>query len=155
MRDLNSKARDLNDHIQAVMRRMRVVDAKASASPTHQLGSRHELYVIEYLGSQGPCIMSDLARYLMVALNTVTNVVDSLVSKGFVRRERSEVNRRKVWVHLTPEGQACYQAHLAEHLEMAKTLLSALNPDEQDIFLVLMRKIGRAADLSQNEAEAG
>jgi hypothetical protein len=38
---------------------------------------------------------------------------------------------------------------------MAKTLLSALNPDEQDIFLVLMRKIGRVANLSRNEAEAG
>jgi DNA-binding MarR family transcriptional regulator len=155
MYDQTVKARDLNDHIQAVMRRMRVVDAVSASSPTHQLGSRHELYVIEYLGSHGPCIMSDLARYLMVALNTVTNVIDRLVSKGFVRRERSEVNRRKVWVHLTPDGEACYQAHLAEHLEIAKTLLSALNPDEQDIFLVLMRKIGRAANLSRNEADAG
>jgi DNA-binding MarR family transcriptional regulator len=99
--------------------------------------------------------MSALAKYLMVAGNTVTSVVDGLERKGFVRRERSPENRRKVWVHLTDAGRAAYAAHLQEHLRMAQVLLSALNADEQQIFLVLMRKIGRAASTFQAKADVG
>ena len=45
----------------------------------------------------------------------------------------------------TTTSQDCFQEHQRLHLQMAETLLSALNPDEQQIYLVLMRKIGRAA----------
>jgi MarR family 2-MHQ and catechol resistance regulon transcriptional repressor len=96
--------------------------------------------------------MSDLAKVLLVAVNTVTSIVDGLERKGVLRRERSEVNRRKVWLHLTKAGQDCFHEHQRLHLQLAENLLSALNPDEQQIYLVLMRKIGRAAQQDDSVA---
>jgi DNA-binding MarR family transcriptional regulator len=144
MAQFSKTSRDLNEQIQAIIRQQRVVDCTMASDPLLQL-NRQELYVVEYLGSNGPCIMSDLAKFLLVAVNTVTSIVDGMERKEVLRRERSEVNRRKVWLHLTKTGQECFQEHQKLHLQMAQTLLSALNPDEQQIFLVLMRKIGRAA----------
>lgn len=144
MSSFSQNTRELNDQIQAIIRQQRVIDATMASDPLLQL-NRQELYVVEHLGSQGPCIMSDLAKYLMVAVNTVTSLIDGLERKEVVRRERSAVNRRKVWLHLTKTGQECFDEHQRVHLRMAETLLSALNPDEQTIYLVLMRKIGRAA----------
>jgi DNA-binding MarR family transcriptional regulator len=125
MAQFSKNSRDLNEQIQAIIRQQRVVDCTMASDPLLQL-NRQELYVVEYLGSNGPCIMSDLAKFLLVAVNTVTSIVDGMERKEVLRRERSEVNRRKVWLHLTKTGQECFQ-------------------DEQQIFLVLMRKIGRAA----------
>lgn len=152
MTQFSKNARDLNEEIQAIIRQQRVVDCTMASDPLLQL-NRQELYVVEYLGSSGPCIMSDLAKFLLVAVNTVTSIVDGMERKGVVRRERSEVNRRKVWLHLTKTGQDCFQEHQRLHLQMAETLLSALNPDEQQIYLVLMRKIGRAAQKYDSVAE--
>lgn len=151
MSHFSKNARDLNEQIQAIIRQQRSVDCTTASDPLLQL-NRQEQYVVEHLGSNGPCIMSDLAKVLMVAVNTVTSIVDGLERKGVVRRERSEVNRRKVWLHLTKEGQDCFQDYLKLHLHLAETLLAALNPDEQQIFLVLMRKIGRAAEQYDSSA---
>lgn len=153
MAQFSKNSRDLNEQIQAIIRQQRVVDCTMASDPLLQL-NRQELYVVEYLGSNGPCIMSDLAKYLLVAVNTVTSIVDGMERKEVLRRERSEVNRRKVWLHLTKTGQECFQEHQKLHLQMAQTLLSALNPDEQQIFLVLMRKIGRAAQQYDSTATA-
>ena len=145
MTQFSKNARDLNEQIQSIIRQQRVVDCSMASDPLLQL-NRQELYVVEFLGSNGPCIMSDLAKYLLVAVNTVTSIVDGMERKGVLRRERSEENRRKVWLHLTKTGQDCFHEHQRLHLQLAETLLSALNPDEQQIYLVLMRKIGRAAE---------
>jgi DNA-binding MarR family transcriptional regulator len=153
MTQYSKNARDLNEQIQAIIRQQRIVDCTIASDPLLQL-NRQELYVVEYIGSNGPCIMSDLARFLMVAVNTVTSIVDGLERKDVVRRERSEVNRRKVWLHLTKTGQECFAEHQKLHLQLAESLLAALNPDEQQIYLVLMRKIGRAAEQCDSQTIA-
>lgn len=141
----SDNASRLNGYITAIVRAYRVLDSRYSASPTNAL-TRQELFVVDRLGSVGPTIMSELASYLDVAVNTVTTVIDALERKELVRRVRADDNRRKVWVKLTPRGRDVHTAYLAEQHRMVKFFLSALNPDEQQIHLVLMNKIGLAAE---------
>ncbi len=105
--------------------------------------SMQELNAISIIGSEGPCIMRKIADKMRLAVSTITTIVDKLEAKGLVIRERSEEDRRIVKVSLTEKGQLVYQADLDSHLELSQAMLSTLNEDEQEILIVLLRKISR------------
>ncbi len=54
---------------------------------------------------EGPHEVGELAERLSSAPSTVTRLVDGLVKRGFVHRERDESDRRKVSASLTEEGK--------------------------------------------------
>ena len=142
MNDIEAKARELREQIHALILQHRALEASVAADPSNEL-SRHEFLAIEVLGESGPSIMRSLAEKLHLAVNTVTTLVDNLERKNLVRRERDENDRRLVWVHLTREGERVAQINLEERLRFCRSLLESLNEDEQQIYLVLMRKITR------------
>ena len=53
-----------------------------------------EVHILEFLGDGTSCMMRKLAEYLLVAVNTVTTIVDKLEQKKLVRRERDDSDRR-------------------------------------------------------------
>jgi MarR family 2-MHQ and catechol resistance regulon transcriptional repressor len=143
MTPLERKARDLRDVIQDIMQQFRVVDGAFAHGPHAEL-SLQELRVVEYLGDSGPRIMSELADFLLLAVNSVTSIVDNLETRGLARRQRSEHDRRKVQVELTERGRKLYAEAVEAKLQCFRAMLGALTTEEQDIYLVLMRKIARA-----------
>jgi DNA-binding MarR family transcriptional regulator len=46
-----------------------------------------------------------LASYLFITKATVTGILDRLESRGLVKRERNDPDRRKICVALTPKGE--------------------------------------------------
>lgn len=60
----------------------------------------------------------------------VTRIVDRLVAKGWVGRERFADDRRKVWCRVTPEGHALLE-RLDGPVERAdEEIFSGLDPDD-------------------------
>ena len=74
-------------------------------------------------------------------MSSITGIVDKLETKKVVRRSRSIEDRRIVQVVLTEEGNKVFQTAMEGHLEMVRTHLNALSPQEQDVFLALFQKI--------------
>jgi DNA-binding MarR family transcriptional regulator len=68
-----------------------------------------------------------------------------LETKGLLRRQRSAEDRRVVRVELTDAGQETYRTCVEMHLRFNRSILGTLTEDEQEIVLVLFRKIARAA----------
>lgn len=68
------------------------------------------------LCEDGRMTAGELAEHCGVADPTISKVVKSLESGGFVARETDPDNRRTVWVHLTPTGRALHDRMVA-HLE--------------------------------------
>jgi DNA-binding MarR family transcriptional regulator len=88
--------------------------------------------------------MRELSEYLNVAVNSVTGIVDGLERKGLARRVRSEQDRRAVRVELTSAGEKMKDVIVKANLGLFRSMLGALTEDEQEIFMVLFRKIARA-----------
>ncbi len=87
--------------------------------------------------------MRSLAEHLGVAVNSVTSLIDHLEKKGLVHRTRSDVDRRVINVELTESGLKAFEIVSDAKLQFHRALLSALTEDEQEIMLVLFRKIAR------------
>lgn len=103
---------------------------------------KQEMTMIEFLGKKnGPMTMSELSDSARLCLSTATGLIDGLVSKGLAVRSRSDEDRRIVQVQLTEEGRNVYEQVLQARLNMVRGMLGALDPDEQEIFVTLFRKI--------------
>lgn len=143
MTTLDRRAGDLQEVVQDILKQFQCVNAAAANGPHVELNMQ-ELRLVEFLGNEGPRMMRELAQYLTVAVNSVTSIVDNLERKSLVRRHRSEEDRRVIRVELTDSGDEIYQSLVEVNLRLFRSMLGALTEDEQEILLVLFRKIARA-----------
>jgi DNA-binding MarR family transcriptional regulator len=143
MTSLDRRAADLQEVVQDILKQFQCVNTTAANAPHAELNMQ-ELHLVEFLGNEGPRMMRELAERLSVAVNSVTSIVDNLEAKGLVRRHRSEEDRRVIRVELTPSGHETHQFLVKEQLRLFRSMLGALTDDEQEIFMVLFRKIARA-----------
>jgi DNA-binding MarR family transcriptional regulator len=143
MTTLDRRAADMQELVQDILKQFQCVNAAAANGPHVELNMQ-QLRVVEFLGNEGPRMMRELAEHLAVAVNSMTNIVDSLEQKTLVRRQRSEEDRRVIRVELTDAGREIYDSLVKEKFRLFRSMLGALTQDEQEIFLVLFRKIARA-----------
>lgn len=65
----------------------------------------------------GAATVSELAEFLQQRHNAVVALIDRAAARGFVRRERSTGDRRRVRVRLTPPGAALLRRLSSLHLQ--------------------------------------
>jgi DNA-binding MarR family transcriptional regulator len=102
-----------------------------------------EFRALEFLASATPRKTKELAEHLRLAVNSVTDIVDSLEEKGLARRRRDDADRRIVRVELTAAGRDAAGAIIAGVLDIYRAYLGALTAEEQETLLALYRKIAR------------
>lgn len=142
MDELDRKADQLRHAVLGIMHLYRVVESTIARSPQFEL-SMQELRVVEFLGDEGAKMMRELAELLLLAVNSVTTIVDNLEKKGMVRRQRPEEDRRVVLVELTERGKKTFEVAAQERKQFYRSMLGSLTEEEQEILLVLFRKVGR------------
>ena len=140
---LGGKAVELMNQLHAVVRRYLFQERTPVADDVAL--TRQEVRVIAALGRRETWTMGELAADVMLAVGSLTVIVDRLVAKGMVDRRRSATDRRVVHVTLTAAGRRRYAKRRRKRLRMARAMLAALAPHEQDTFLRLMRKIRERA----------
>ena len=125
-------------------------DARAAAFAQHSLDG-WEFDVLAALRRSGsPYALSPgkLASQTMVTSGTMTNRVDRLEARGFVRRGPDPKDRRGVRVELTDTGKKAVDGAFADLLTREHALLESLNDDERTELASLLR------DLMQQFGEA-
>jgi DNA-binding MarR family transcriptional regulator len=109
--------------------------------------SASETFVCGLLGRTGKHTMTELAVECGLALSSMTAIVDRLVGKGYVARNRDEANdRRRVFVELSEKGEKAYQDLLESEMEMIIKMMDSLKPREQDILLHVLGKATASLD---------
>jgi MarR family transcriptional regulator, lower aerobic nicotinate degradation pathway regulator len=67
-------------------------------------------FVLAGIEQGGSVSQQDLSRMFAIDPTTIVAIVDELERAGFVRRERSTVDRRRYQLHLTPAGDKALRA---------------------------------------------
>ena len=106
------------------------------------------------VGRQDCCPMSGLADAICLSLSSATGLIDRLVSKKLVKRDRSSEDRRVVQVELTEHGKTLNEEAMQGPVEFSRGLLKGLNADEQDALIGLFRKISDRIT-TEKRAKAG
>lgn len=116
--------------------------------------SKFELFALLFLDREKEATMSELVEYINCPMSTATGIVDRLVRKGFVERQRSDTDRRVVVVALTEEG-ARFAAGIKDmvfgYLNM---LMEELTEEEKQFLLGIAIKVMNSLQEKFN-AEAG
>jgi len=106
--------------------------------------SINEVHVLEAVGKTGePRTISELAADLDISLPSATVAVNKLVSKGFLEKQRGEVDGRQVLISLTKKGKTIDRVHRFFHEQMVKKVASELSDEEKQVLLRAIRNLNR------------
>lgn len=89
-----------------------------------------EMHAIHAISMYDHKSASEVAKELHLTPGTLTAMVDRLVRKGYVKRLRSEDDRRVIRLGLTKKGLVIYRAHEAFHNMMVRSFLKDLDATE-------------------------
>jgi DNA-binding MarR family transcriptional regulator len=85
-----------------------------------------------------------LARALAVTAPNITTWIDRLETRGLIRREKSETDRRSQVLKATPKGVTLVTKTTQKILEAEKAALAQLSAGEQLMLIELLHKVARA-----------
>ena len=128
--EMDEQIEDLHKAVTALMRALKIAERNIQVAHRELNFVAADIATLRYLTGHPDCMLSDLATHLGVAPTTASSVIDRLVDRGFVSRERPETNRRSVALKVTKEGHHAFGLiHAEEHATM-KLMLDALpEPD--------------------------
>ena len=109
----------LMQELEHAMRRSSALGAIFSQTVADRAGiSSSDLECLDFLNLEGRVTAGRLAEVTGLTTGAITGVVDRLEKAGFVRRERDESDRRKVFIAIVPENTAKI-GRFYEHMQRA------------------------------------
>ena len=112
--------------------------------------TKNDIHVIRAIGMNEKKNMSMIAKELAVTIGTLTISINSLVRKGYVIKERSEKDKRVVFVNLSSKGEAAFSRNEELYDQMVNSMLEDLEDNEMDILMKSLLKVNRC--IKQNKA---
>ncbi len=99
--------------------------------------SMREIHIIEAVCAQqgGDNTMTVLAAMLHVTVGSLTVAVKTLERKGYLLRQRSEVDRRRVHVIPLAPALEVEKHHRAFHVRMVSAVTEAVPPEQMDTLI--------------------
>ena len=97
--------------------------------------TNNDMHIIEAVGLSGENTMSVVAKKLGITAGSLTTSVNSLVNKKYVTRQRSEEDRRVVFLKLTEKGKRAYEHHREYHRQMTEAVISRLDENEVPVLI--------------------
>lgn len=101
----------------------------------------HEFIFLKRLSLQEPVKISDLSREMNVTASYATAVSDRLLQRGYVNRNRSEVDRRIVELTSTDKGKKLVSEMEIRKADYLLHIHSHLSIEELKILDLLLEKI--------------
>ncbi len=90
--------------------------------------SAHQASVLDHLDDVEGTSLLDLARHMGVTPSTMSLTVDRLERGGYVTRERSEEDKRRVELRLTPSGVRIKRQQKVLEPDLVAAVLARLDP---------------------------
>jgi DNA-binding MarR family transcriptional regulator len=99
--------------------------------------------VVNHAGLHEGATQQELADALLVTKGNICQLLDSLERDGLLRRQKEGRANR---VYLTSTGREIRERAMERHISEISRSMSALDDDEQQTLLTLLRKLERGLD---------
>lgn len=98
----------------------------------HKEMSLETYYCLETIKHSNKMTMSQLAGTLKVPKQQVTKLIDRLYEHHFIERRHDELDRRIIWIQLTPDAQTYLDDYYKKNRDFLMYLDKQLTPQEMD-----------------------
>lgn len=109
--------------------------------------------VLTVLGEEGPVPISTLAERTGSANSTVSGIVDRLEKLELARRQRSEVDRRVIYVAATDKYHALRAKAKTDVVSYFSALISDMPQEDQILIATALQKLDEALSRQDNAPE--
>ena len=99
-----------------------------------------QLHCIELIHSMENPTLSELTKKMKITKASTSVMLDRLDQYGFIKKVKSDSDRRSAHVHLTERGDKAAHLHVNVHKQFAMHLTKELTDSEKDILVVLLNK---------------
>lgn len=125
----------INDILVHLFNEIWALEAGAIITEDFKDISNNDMHIIEAIGPGEESTMSVIAKRLGITAGSLTTSMNSLVNKKYVARERSETDRRVVYIRLTAKGVRAFNHHKEFHMQMTNAVIQNLKEEEISVLL--------------------
>ena len=97
--------------------------------------------ILDVLTRRDGMTQAEIASMLDMRQQSVSEALEKLEQNGYIRREQSPENRRKVLIYVTEEGRAMQKELKARREQMADAYFSCLSEQEKDALYIILSKL--------------
>jgi len=111
-----------------------------------------QLLVLQTLDRHGEVTIGEIAKAISLGQATVTTIITRLENRGSVAREKSQQDRRKVFVTLTPAGKQLLTKAPTPLQQKFVTQFAELKLWEQSMILSSLQRVATMMDADDIDA---
>lgn len=130
----------INDILVNLFHEILALEEKAIITEEFQDISLNDMHIIEAIGLGEGKNMSAIAKLLNITMGSLTTSMNSLVNKKYAIRQRSEEDRRIVYIRLSKKGECAFLHHKRFHEKMTDAVVAKMPEQEMQ---VLLQALGR------------
>lgn len=131
----------INDILVHLFNEIWDIEEKALITEEFKNISVNDMHIMEAIGIDEPRNMSSVAKSLDVTVGTLTIAINNLVKKGYVKRVRSQEDRRVVLISLDEKGMKAYRHHQEFHRQMVSAVIEGLDDRETESLVAALNKL--------------
>ena len=120
----------INDFFVRIFNKILALEADAIAEPDISVNEVHIIEAVAELAQRGESTMKNIAKRLNLSAGATSVAVNTLVNKGYLRRENGLEDRRKIFIFITEKAQQAEKKHREFHAQMVHSIASRLNEEE-------------------------
>ena len=133
--------RTINDTLVNLFNEIWELEKEAIITEEFKDITNNDMHIIEAIGLSGENTMSSVAKKLKITAGSLTTAVNALVRKAYVKRERSEEDRRVVYIALTEKREKAFYHHEQFHRQMTNAVIEKLDDEEIDALVKMLKDI--------------
>ena len=133
--------RTINDTLVNLFNEIWELEKEAIITEEFKDITNNDMHIIEAIGLSGENTMSSVAKKLKITAGSLTTAVNALVRKAYVKRERSEEDRRVVYIAITEKGEQAFYHHEQFHRQMTNAVIEKLDDEEIDALVKMLKDI--------------
>ncbi len=146
-----STKRSLNELLVNLFNHVMDMEAKAVITEEFIGITNNDMHIMEAIGVEEPRKMSEIAHRLSVTVSTLTTNMNGLEKKGYIRRERSQKDKRVVHVTLTEKGRKAFFHHRDFHKKMIRAILKDLGGEELEILYKCLTNLNHFLEMPEDK----
>lgn len=100
-----------------------------------------DMYILERIYFSKKLKVKDISRQYNIPASTVTGIIDRLEAKNYIKRTRSNVDRRTVELIITEDGELVVDNHISQDKIFAHNLFNTLKQDKKAVFKQLLLEL--------------